>query len=836
MDDNKLHLTMVGHGHIDPVWLWDWREGYETIKATFRSALDRIAENPDLVYAHSSAAQYRWMENHPEMLAEIKEAVARGQWEIVGGFWVESDTNIPSGEALARQGLYGQGYLHGTFGHRATVAFLPDTFGHPAMLPQILRLAGLRYFVFMRPGTHEHELPSNLFWWQGPDGSAILTVRVPTYVSNSVDISPSLEQHQAWWPQNINRGLCFFGVGNHGGGPTKRVIASIRAAAVNSQTCEIEIGRIDGFFQSICQRDLPVIQGELQHHARGCYSALAPIKTLNRAAEQALVDAEKWATVATAYGGVYPAAALRLGWENLLFNQFHDILAGTATASAYQKALHQVGETLSIADRADFLARQRIAHRIATIRPGAIVDEVMRRRKGARGTIADLGDGVPVVVFNSCGHKRHEAIEVEVNDWSSPQMRVLDQNGRVVQSQQVRAECITGDRKRVAFLAEVPALGYSLYRLVDEPSQESQTEDTFPLSASPGQLENRWWRLRFDARHGYLTSIYDKTQQLELLAGPGARLLVMDDPSDTWSHRVERLRSEDGAFSEARYAVIEEGPIRATVAVEVRYGHSAARQEITLYRGISAIHGRLSVNWQEQRKVLKLAFPLAIEQPVFTAAAPYGSVVRTASGDEEPIQEWLDVTGLANRPTGQRIPYGVSLLNKDKYGCDVHGAEVRLTILRSPVYAHHDPRQLETGVAYYYQDQGWHETAWELLPHTGSWQATGVPAAAQNFNAPLSIMREYAHAGELPAAYSFLHIEPEGAILITAFKQAEYGDGCVLRGYEPHGRTVDIQVQIPAFQADFSAKLQPYQIKSWRIGPNGQVKEVDLLEGEDFLS
>lgn len=852
-DDKRskaITFIMVGHAHLDPVWLWDRQEGVEAVKATFRSALDRIRENPDLVFAHSSAAQYEWMRVHPDLIAEVRGAVERGQWELVGGQWVEPDANIPSGEALARQALHGQRFFERTFGRRARVGFLPDSFGHPSTLPQILRSSGLEYFVFWRPLPHELDLPSNLFWWEGSDGTRILSARLETYNSNPRDVEDTLNASIEWRPAGSPEWIVVFGVGNHGGGPTRRAIANLRELMSSPGWPTVRLGSIEGFFERASERDgHPVFGGALQHTFRGCYTSHGGIKRWNRQAENALVTAEKWSTIATAFGWAYPAEPLERAWKHLLFNQFHDIICGTSIPRAYEDARLELGEATGTGRREAHEAMRAIAHRVDT-RSGddVVVEETMRRvRTGPGNAVADLGDGVPVVVFNPSSWARREVVDVEINDWHVTEMRVLDDRNEPVVHQFAMGEA-GPPRKRAAFLAEVPPLGYRAYRIVDRP-QHLPGEGARPLCATERTLENHWWRLELDPRTGALRSLRDRRLDRELLAGAGAQALVIEDPTNPWG-KGEHFRHLAGVFGEPVTELLEAGPVRATVRVTTRWGASTARQEMSVFRDSPAIHGRLELDWREEYRTVKLAFPFALEDARATFSVPFGHWERPAGGQEEPSQEWLVVSGmlagsgrqaeanfrqLGDEPgsmtsaRGHRVPYGVALVNDSKYGADVSGGEARLSVLRSPIHGGGDrpqrPRPVEK-----YLDQGVSEVRWALVPHEGDWRDAGVVRAARDLNEPLSFVREYAHEGDLPRLGSFLSVEPPEAVVLTALKRAEDGEDWVLRLYEPHGRAARARLRLALLGVSLDVTVGPNGIKSFRIGRDGSGREVSFLE------
>ncbi|MCL5997170.1 MAG: alpha-mannosidase [Chloroflexi bacterium] len=309
LTSNPPTLHAIGNAHIDPVWLWRWPEGIETIRATFRSALDRMKEYPDFVFTGSSAAFYAWLKLvDPGLFGEVRERVREGRWEIVGGWWIQPDANIPCGESFARQALYGQRFFLREFGVLATAGYNPDTFGHVGTLPQILRKAGLTRYVFMRPMAHEKQLPGNVFRWRAPDGSEVLAARIARgYGTWGDELSEHVQASRAARPDYLSHYIVFYGVGNHGGGPTKRNIDSLRLMsqqhAADSAASRIALSSLEAFFAAVeaemaAGADVPVVADDLQHHARGCYTAESEVKRQNRRVEHLLMNAERFASAA----------------------------------------------------------------------------------------------------------------------------------------------------------------------------------------------------------------------------------------------------------------------------------------------------------------------------------------------------------------------------------------------------------------------------------------------------------------------------------------------------------------------------------------------------------
>ena len=327
-------LHMIGNAHIDPVWLWQWPEGYQEVRATFQSAIDRLEEYPDFVFTSDSVVFFQWVEEtDPALFERVRERIADGRWQVIGGWWLEPDCNIPAGESYVRQALYGQRYLQDRFGIAATTGANLDSFGHNATIPQLLRGAGMDSYVFLRPGPNEKELEGPVFWWESPDGSRVLAYRIPhEYCAPRDDLGGHLEKALAELPDDQEELMVFYGVGNHGGGPTKANLESIARLNRGGELPPLELSSVRSYFDSVSGNgDLPVLRGELQHHSAGCYTTHSPIKRWNRRAENLLLRAEKWSAVADRLGAQgYAREELTEAWKLLLFNQFHDTLAGTS--------------------------------------------------------------------------------------------------------------------------------------------------------------------------------------------------------------------------------------------------------------------------------------------------------------------------------------------------------------------------------------------------------------------------------------------------------------------------------------------------------------------------
>ena len=773
-DPKQLCIHMIGNAHLDPVWLWDWREGRAEALSTCWAAVERLRETEDYIFTRSSAAVYQWIEeSSPELFEQIRRYVAEGRWSIVGGWWVQPDCNIPCGESFARQALYGKRYFQEKFGVEVRVGYNVDSFGHAGSLPQILKQAGLDYYVHCRPEPKEKYLPGPVYWWQGPDGSRVLTCRPPGHY-NSGPANLDAKLYLALYTltncttaePELRDIMCFYGPGDHGGGPTRENIQAVKAAIGNPQLPTVSFSSCEQFFETINQQklDFPVVADELQHHSVGCYTSLSSIKKYNRRGEMALMTAERFAALAQRLlGCAYPGEELTAAWQKVLFNQFHDVLAGTSIARACEDAYAWYQKALSAAQEATSASLAVLAANMDT-----------------------SGLAEPLVVFNPLPWPRREVIDLPDN---------------------------------APLMAEVPALGWRAYDgLALPPSPEEG------VTVSAGHLENELIRAEL-AADGTVTSLRDKRTGAEMLSGPGNRLVVIDDPSDTWSHGVDSYRDEIGGFTMAQEpAVIEDHPLRSTVRFHLRWDDSTAILDISLTADSPRLEFNLTLDWHQSRQLLKAAFAVAVDDAQATYEIPYAAITRPADGHEEPGQRWVDVSGTQDAET-----VGLALLNDCKYGFDILGGEMRMTITRSPSYAFHAPTVPDSSKHYEYLDQGEVSVKYALLPHAGPWQEANLARAGWAFNNPPLVRRESVHPGDLSAPAGLCDAGPDN-VVATAIKQAEDSGDLMVRVYETAGQATNAWLALPVEQRRWEFALGPFEIKTFRVTSTGDIQETDLLE------
>jgi len=813
----QFRFHMIGHAHIDPVWLWPWSEGVSVVHSTFRSALDRMKEDPDFKFTASSAQFYAWVaENDPAMLSEIRQRIEEGRWALVGGWWVEPDVNIPNGESLVRQGLYAQLLFQRLFGRMATVGSNPDSFGHTGTLPQILKLQGMQDYVFMRPQAREKNLPADVFWWESPDRSRVLAFHIPFSYSDPGSVENGLRRYLATLHEPVETLMYFYGVGDHGGGATKLNLESIHKVQSEPGAPTLLFSTPEIYFSEIRKMpdlNLPVVQDDLQHHGVGCYTAESQIKKDNRASELLLMTGEKLASLASVVSDFpYPKGEFTAAWKNVLFLQFHDSLAGTSVPDHYLYARNAYGQAMAVGEQAIILAAQKIAWQVPARDPNSQY----------------------LVVFNP--HAWDATLNVEYDlTWPGrgmpgqpahlpPAPSILeDDSGNPLPHQWTQGSSIQEpNRRKLVFRAPVPAFGYRQFRI--QPAAQSANPARITRT-SEKELENEHMRVSFAADGSF--AIFDKDNQVEVFqpGKTGARAVVLNDPSDTWGHEVTEYAEEIGTFGAASFRVLESGPLRAVLRTRSSYGNSRLRIDWILYAGSRDLEARVQLDWHEHQKMLKFSFPVNVVQPVATYEIAYGAMRRQANGWEEPGQRWIDVTG----DLGGHV-YGLAVINNAKSGYSVQGNDLRISIARGAIYAQSPASNFAPDSEYIWQDQGMQTFRLLVVPHTRSWQDTGVARLAEEFTAPVPVIYQGIHEGSRPQFASFLSVDAPN-VIVSAVKQAETNGDLIVRCYETAGHPTRTTLNLGLVNKKWTGDFRPFEIKTLRVPVGaGEVREVNVLE------
>lgn len=800
MGNKKFYC--VGNAHLDPMWLWRWQEGSAEAKATIRSALDRMKEYPEFKFVCAASGVFEWIEEFDaEMFGEIRERIKEGRFIIVGGWFVQPDCNSPSGESFARHGLYGQRYFKEKFGVTAHTGYNVDSFGHNAMLPQILKKQGMDNYIFMRPASHEKELPEELFNWVAPDGSKVLASRIPEpYCRNIRDEAQTDEEIQkAINHDKANDNLTFFyGVGNHGGGPTKQNIEMILKARERHSDKEFIFSTLEDYFEvSEDKKDkIPEIKDDLQYHAIGCYSAHSKIKDSIRRAECELTAAESFGMMAKAFcNKAYPdTKEFENAWKNVLFSHFHDSMGGCSIKSAHDDILLSLDESRSFAMRKTNNALQTLSWQVDS---------------------HDASKGFPWIVFNPHPFEVKAVISHRCRGKST----LHDEEGNVIPFQKVHLESCLVEPWNDCLATEVTVAPFGYATVFQKyPNEENPVilDYESKVSASDTTLENTKYIIKFEKHTGYITSLYDKEKEKELIKGFGAVPVVIDEAGyDTWAHFKTEFNREIAKFSDAKITVTENGPVRATLKIESYYNKSKLTQYFSLTESgtpeIKAI-----VDWREKRKMLKLRFETAFEGSKSYCEIPFGIKERQADGKEYPALKWQAL---------KNSDGGLAVINNNKYSFSAKGTSLDMTVIRSPYYADHTGLKEDSeGI---FMDQGEHEFSYGLIPVYEESFSKVIKAAAL-LNQPVTLIAENNHEGRLPFSDRGISVDKEN-IIVSAIKRSEDNNGIVIRAYECDGKKTKVTISGKLLPKPLTAEFTPYSVNTYYLADGKNTWEEVLM-------
>ncbi len=755
-------LLLTGHAHIDLAWLWPYHETRRKMRRTFHTALSLMESSEDFRFNQSTAHYYAQIaEDDPALFNAIKARVASGQWETVGGLWVEPDTNMPTGESLTRQVLYGQRYFEKQFGARHTVCWLPDCFGFSGALPQLLRQGGIDNFFTIKVNWSEtNRFPADLFWWEGIDGSRVLAHTFDNPIGGyNGEVRP--DSFLPTWRNfrgkvNHDTSLLAVGYGDGGGGTTPEMVEREVQLRDFPVLPKARWGTVKDFFARAQARakqvKLPVWAGEiyLELH-RATLTTQSGVKRLHRQAERALITAETVASLAHLLGGPAPRSLEPL-WRVVLKNEFHDILPGSSIREVYQDAERELGE----AAMAGF--------------------EVQAESLGAIAAQLPAGQGDSWLVVNPSLSTRRLTIKLP-------------------------------DGSTLSGAGNVPPLGVAVMPREVEPAPG--------LSANRHVLENAVLKVTI-AADGTIASLVHKPTGREALDGPGNQL---------WVYPVDKPRSWDAWDLEEDYAergeqltglesieLIETGPHRAAIRVVRKYRASTITQTYVLGANSARLDIETTLDWHDRRVMLRTLTPVAARNREATFECANGVLKRPTHTNTSWDQAMFEAA--AHRFIDLSEPgFGVALLNNAKYGHNVRGNRLGMSLVRSPVNP--DP----------HADEGTQSFTYALLPHAGDWHEGGVREEAEDLNQPLLVGETSDLAlgtvtpltvSGIPAAFSGL-------------KGAEDGRGLVFRVYEPAGARGAFAVSAEGWSAapvtimeepqqrNAPAELMPFEVRSWKL-------------------
>lgn len=793
----SVTVDMDGNSHIDAAWRWTESETIDVVRRTYGTAVQLMSEYPQYRFTQSAAQYNEWLkEKYPAINQEIKRRIKEGRWEIVGGMWVEPDLNMPDGESLVRQLLVGKRFYKHEYGVDVRIGWNPDSFGYNWQLPQIYKRSGIDYFVTQKMHWNDtNQLPLRLFWWQSPDGSKVLTYFPTSYSHN--DVNPSREAKD--YMQALERVpgtkevLDLYGVGDHGGGPTRIVLDSAEkwskpdkvAPHMQFSTSQSYFDRVEKTiatdspvwdYDSLAKGwkapvnpgngkiEIPTWKDELylEYH-RGVFTTQAQHKQYMRNTEVAVLDAEKYASLAWLKGKSYPSADFETDWKKIAFGQFHDLGAGSGIGQIYKDAARDYENVLRQARESD--------------------EDSWRTVLSAANT--RVSAGVPVAVLNPLAWNRSDSVVADVQlSGPAKSIHFEDAAGKVVPSQVLSNNAATGSFHVLVMPGTVPAMGYKVLHAV--PLARVVPTD---LKAHGFTLENAKVKVVVDPKTGCITSLIEKKTNFETIAagGCGNQLQTfVDKPTkyDAWNIDPGELDHFTPIMALNSIKLTEKGPLRATIEIERTWQKSQFTQQIVLEAGSDHVQFNNKIDWREDHVLLKAAFPLAATSAKATYEIPYGTIERSTLRDNSFEKARFEVPAIRWADLGDGR-HGVSLMNQTKYGYDSVGNWLRLTLLRAPS----DPDPVA--------DRGMQQFSYAVYPHAGDWKQALTMRHGYEFNYPMHAMQTFAHMGADGASHSYVSTDADN-VVITAIKKAEDRDALVIRMFEWVGKSGDVKLQVPA--------------------------------------
>ncbi|HEY6953542.1 MAG TPA: glycoside hydrolase family 38 C-terminal domain-containing protein [Bacteroidota bacterium] len=773
----RFTLYFDANAHIDAAWLWRDLETIEVCRNTFNSVFNMMKARPDFTYTQSAAAYYDWMEQYyPDTFKKMQEAVKEGRWEITGGMWVEPDCNLPNGVSWARHLLYAKRYFKEKFGVDVKIGWNPDSFGYNGNMPMLYQQAGIDAFVTQKIGWNATNVfPYRLFWWESDDGSKILSYFPFDYVNevkNPYQLVDWMRQFEA--NTGMTKMMVLFGVGDHGGGPSIDMMNRIDDLRKIDVYPAIEYGNTTNYLSWVRQHDLsklPVYDDELylEYH-QGTYTTQANTKAENRTCETLLRDTELYSSLAAFQGRPYNSKALESAWRKVLFNQFHDILPGSGIHENYIDAEEKYKQVKEVGNYELQQSLKTLANDVNT---------------------SKFRKGTPIVVFNPLSWERTDLVRYDLPEGDESEYAVFDSKGNEVTSQIVPVDQL---HRQILFTAEnVPSVGYETYELRKQKPSASKNG----LSITSSSLENESFRVRINSETGWVSSIVDKRNNKELLTGEGNRLQLLEDKPKEYDAWNIGLTGVEFPSKFVKAEIVEDGPLRVVLRLHRTYLKPGVKkefptedfpssfftQDIILYANGDKIDFRTDVDWWEAHTMLKVGFPLTVQDTVATYEIPFGTITRSTqmrnsweqAKVEVPALRWVDLS---------QDDYGVSLIENSKYGFDIKGSLMRMSLLRSPK----SPDRMA--------DMGKHSTEYALYPHQGRWQNASTVRRAYEFNNRLVAVTTTQHKGKLGDSYSFVQLLPSNLILRT-LKKCEDGNAWIFQWYNVNGNETETTLTLP---------------------------------------
>ena len=777
VNPDSISLYMVGNAHIDLAYRWRWNETIDRVGPdTFEGVLKMMDREKGLTFAQSQLALYEQIKfNQPALFDKIKKRIEDGSWSVVGGQWAEPDAILPAGESFIRQFLIGNEFAEKYLGiNSIDIAWVPDSFcGQALTLPMLYSGCGIKYYVFGRGAPED----KRIFWWQSPDGSKVLAYKIPKHYNVKID-SQLVEPIVQWTDiSGVKDVMVLYGEGDHGGGPREPDIKAFHHFANQKNYPSLKYSTPEQYFKKLnaLKKDWPIHKGEIGigtgenssalESWQGSYISQARVKKGNRDVENLLLTAEKFATIGSMLQRkpLYPRVDFRELWKVVLRNQFHDILPGTSIGDVFD-------DTIS-----DYVWAKEEGERL--LRSGL---EIIGSRIDTRG------EGIPLVVYNPVSWKRSDVVDASVRFVMPPdQMKIVGPDDKDVLFQ-INNWSDDGLIAYITFYAnDIPALGYKTFRVIENENSSLESDIQF----GPDFVVNKYFKIKWNSDG--VTSIFDIKNKRELLKDDANVLsLINETGSSSWDLSLSEFKEKLESIGEP--IIIEEGPVQVVLLWQDKSGDSFFNRELVLKSNSEILEFRLTVDWHDHDKLLKVSFPTVVDSGTVFFEQPYGYIERPADGLVRPAQNWIDVSN---------HNFGIALLNNGKYAFDVDNNVMNISVIRGA--RDMDPRM----------DEGINVFDYAIFPHRNSWREGNVTQKALELNQPPIAFQENHHTGELPnwgkmkkndfslpAEHSFFSTNTDHVVLSAVkVQQGDWSpDNVVLRLWETKGRDGSVTVTLPA--------------------------------------
>lgn len=792
----KYTELFISHAHIDMNWMWGYNETASLTVDTFRTVLELMREFPDMTFGQSQASTYEIIDKYcPEMLPEIKERIKEGRWEVTAAEWVELDKNMPDGESMTRQMLQSRKYLPGLLGIPAgslDICFVPDTFGHAVTVPEILSDMGIKYMYHCRG----HEGPC-IYRYKAPSGKSVLNYR--EYAWYNGDIAPVKFEIVPLFceKEKVDTYLCVFGIGDHGGGPSRRDIERIEEYKTWPLTPVIRFGTFREFFEIIEKSgvDFPVYDTERNFLFTGCYTTQTRIKMANRIAEARLNETEALSASASLLAGA-PRDPDRLdrAWRNTLFNHFHDILPGSGTVETREFALGRFQETMADLNIYANLSMRRISEATDTSSiPFTEAKETLAEGGGAgyfqsqnthfRFTAAERGNGPvrAIQIFNTTGEDRDEYTDITVWDYRNgfSDAVMTDADGKEIPF------CVLNEGNgywghqfaTLMVKASVPAFGYTTVILKQRVPDGHKTvlpltyEYTDRIDDEPFIMENDLVKAVFDKKTCHLVSLTNKKTGEALIDKPSCYFAYINENPiygmTSWRVGPYMSVKDLNAENDVRFLSLAQHPLYSRIAYELKFGASNLVCTVTLKKDSPVLEFDTVIDWAEPavhgQRIPQISFlvPVSYENgDMFSSDIPYGVIKRKRLAHDIPALSYV----CADKDDGC-----VSLMTDTKYGYRYDNGTMSVTLVRSAYNP--DP----------YPDRGIHSIRIGVAvcePRTSK-------SISKAFCSPMPFVSATKHTGTLPLRAQAL--SAEGGAVVSCVKNSEDKEGTTVRLYDTDG-------------------------------------------------